>query len=110
MGLTSRGGGRRRRRPCPRPGLALHEHSRGWGNGLALTWVGVTDWGTVVVLDDGGGRGCMVVVVVGKEQPMMGSVEPRVPIWPHAGRAVRRSRTHALLSNEALGPCAIVLY
>ena len=54
---------------------------------MALTWVGVTDWGTVVVLNDGGGGGCMVVVV-GKEQPTMGSVEPRFPIWPHAGCAV----------------------
>ena len=51
----------------------------------------------------------VVVVVVGKEQPM-GSVEPRFPIWPGTGRAVRRSHTHALLSNKARGPCAAVMY
>ena len=34
---------------------------------MALTGVGVTKWGTVVVLDDDGSG---VVVVVGKKQPM----------------------------------------
>ena len=37
--------------------------------------VGVAEWGTVVAEQRGG-----VVVVVGKEQPTMGCVEP---IWPH---------------------------
>ena len=36
-------------------------------------------------------RGGVVVVVVGKEQLMVASVEPRLPIWPHVGRAVRWS-------------------
>jgi hypothetical protein len=41
---------------------------------LVLTWVGLAEWGTVVVLDVGSGGGgvvvvVVVVVVVGKEQP-----------------------------------------
>ena len=55
--------------------LALRGHSRRWGRGLPLTWFGIAEWGTaVVVVDDGGGRGVrggeVVVVVVGMEQPM----------------------------------------
>jgi len=69
--------GRRR----PQPGLALGEHSRGWR--------------TVVVVDGGSGSG-VAVVVVWWEGPTDG-VEPSFPIWPHAGRNVPRSQTHALL-------------
>jgi len=81
------------------------------GKGLGLTWVGVAEWGMVVALDDGGGgttrRGGGGG---GKGTTDDGSVEPSFPIWPGAGRAVRWSRTHALLSNKAQGPCAAVIY
>ncbi len=55
--------------------------------------VGVAEWGTVVAEQRGG-----VVVVVGKEQPTMGCVEP---IWPHAFSHVnfKRHLSHRLESS-----------
>jgi len=79
----------------PDPAWLCVSIHKGGGRGWDSPWSALPSGGqwwcwTMAVAEERGG-----VVVVGKEQPMMGSVVPRFSIWPHAARAVRRSRTHA---------------